>query len=65
MLLRATDLDDWMEVADPTGTCGWGSICKGDVDVIPMACRHLDLIKEPHITELAGHIDDLLNAIDY
>jgi thioesterase domain-containing protein/acyl carrier protein len=64
VLLRATDLDDWIEVADPAGTCGWGSICKGGVHVIPIACRHLDLIKEPHITELAGHIDDLLNVID-
>ena len=59
VLVSATDLGDVRNVAD-----GWRSICKGGVDVIPMACRHLDLIKEPHITELAGHIDDLLNAID-
>ena len=64
VLLRATDLDDWLEVADPSGTCGWGSICEGGVNVIPMACRHLDVLREPHLTDLAGHINSLLNAID-
>jgi len=61
VFVGATDLDlgDCRKDAD-----GWSSICKGGVDVIPMACRHLDFFKEPHITELAGHIDDLLNAID-
>ncbi len=59
--VSATILDagDWRKDAD-----GWSSLCKGGIDVIPMVCRHSDLIKEPHITELAGHIDDLLNAID-
>jgi amino acid adenylation domain-containing protein len=64
VLVRATDLDDWIEVTDPTGTCGWGSICKGGVDIIPIACGHLDIFKEPHVTDLAGHIGDLLSAID-
>ena len=64
VLVSATDLDDWTEVADPAGTYGWSSICKGGVDVIPMACRHLDIFKEPHVTDLAGHINDLLSAID-
>ncbi len=64
VLVHATDLGDWMEVADPSGTCGWGSICAGGVDIIHIDCRHLDLFKEPHITDLAGHLDDLLVAID-
>lgn len=61
VFVSATDLDlgDCRKDAD-----GWSFLCKGGVDVIPMACRHSDLLKEPHITELAGHIDDLLNAID-
>jgi thioesterase domain-containing protein len=64
VLLKATDLFDWMENADPSGTCGWGYICKDGVDIIPMACRHLDIFKEPNVTVLAGHINGLLNAID-
>jgi thioesterase domain-containing protein len=63
-LIRATDLADWTEVADPSGTCGWGSICKGGVDVIPMACAHLEFFNEPHVTDVAGRINVLLNAID-
>jgi thioesterase domain-containing protein len=63
VLVRATD-PGWIRIADPSGTNGWSSICKGGVDIIPMACGHLDFFKEPHVTTLAGHIDDLLNATD-
>jgi len=63
VLIRADDLNDWVEVADPSGTCGWGSICKGGVEVVPMTCRHLDMFKEPHLTKLARHVNDLLSAI--
>ena len=63
VLIRADDLDDSVEVADPSGTSGWGSICKGGVEVVPMTCRHLDMFKEPHLTKLARHVNDLLNAI--
>ncbi len=63
VLIRADDLDDWVEAADPSGTCGWGSICKGGVEVVPMTCRHLDMFKEPHLTKLARHVNDFLNAI--
>jgi acetoacetyl-CoA synthetase len=64
VLVRATDFGDLMEAADPSGTCGWSFVCKGGVYVIPMPCRHEDFFKEPHVTDLAGHIDDLLDAID-
>ena len=66
VLVRAsgTDTDDWVEVSDPSETCGWTPICKGGIDVIPMACRHSEILKEPHVTDLAAHVDDLLNAID-
>jgi acetoacetyl-CoA synthetase len=64
VLVHATDLEDWMEVADPSGTCGWGTVCTGGVHIIPIDCRHLDLFKEPHLTALASHLDDLLDAID-
>jgi acetoacetyl-CoA synthetase len=63
VLLTATDLDDWMEVADPSGTYGWGSICKNGVDVIPIACRHLDVFKEPNVTVIAGHINNLFDRV--
>jgi amino acid adenylation domain-containing protein len=64
VLIAATDRDDELELTDPSGACGWNSICKGGVDVIPVACRHLDFFKEPHVTDLARRIDDLLSAID-
>jgi thioesterase domain-containing protein len=64
VLVRADNRDDWIEVVDSSGTSGWGSICEGGVDVIPMACHHLDILKEPHVTDLARHIDGLLNALD-
>ena len=60
ILLKATDLDDWMEITDPSGACGWGAICKDGVAVIPIACRHLDLFKEPNTTALARHINAML-----
>jgi amino acid adenylation domain-containing protein len=56
VLLRAADLDDWVEAADPTGTCGWGSICRGGVEVISLSCRHLDVLLEPHVTVVGEHI---------
>jgi acetoacetyl-CoA synthetase len=64
VFVYATNLADWMEVTDPSGTYGWGAICEGGVDVIPMTCAHLDFFNEPHVTNFAGHIDSLLNAID-
>jgi amino acid adenylation domain-containing protein len=64
VLLSATDRGDWTELADPDGAHGWRSICTDGVHVIPVACRHLDLLKEPYVTDLAGHINNLLSAID-
>ncbi len=64
VLVRATELDDWSEVADPSGTCAWNAICRGGVDVIPIACGHLDIFNEPHITRLARDINGVLNALD-
>jgi amino acid adenylation domain-containing protein len=64
VVMRASDLGNWREIADPSGTCGWSSVCEGGVDIIPVACGHYDFFKEPHVTHVAGHIDDLLKAID-
>src|ERR1019366_4387424 len=58
VLVRATDLRGGMWCTDPSS--GWSSICKGGVDVIPMCCQHFDLLKKPHVTDLAGHINELL-----
>ena len=63
--VSATDPLDWMvKVLGPTGACGWDSLCEGGVEVIPMACGHLDILKEPYVTELAEHINKLLKAVD-
>jgi thioesterase domain-containing protein/acyl carrier protein len=62
VLVQAKDFGNRKE--DPSGTNGWSSLCKGGVDVIRMDCRHLDLMNEPHIAELARHIDGLLTALD-
>ena len=62
VLVHATDLGDWMEVGDPSGTCGWGAICTKGVDIVTIQCRHLDLLKEPHLTDLSQHVDGLLGA---
>ncbi len=61
-IVRALQLIDWMEVHDPTGTCGWSSLCEG-VDVIDINCEHLDLFNEPHISELAQRLDDVLERL--
>ncbi len=63
VLVYATDLGDWMEVADPSGTCGWGAICKGGVDLIQIGCKHLDLFREPHISELAQRLEVVLESV--
>jgi thioesterase domain-containing protein len=62
VLVRAADDSGGIRIADPTN--GWSSICKGGVDIIRMACGHSDFLKEPHVTALAGHLDELLNVID-
>ena len=64
VLVRADNRDDWIEVVDSSGTSGWSSICEGGVDVIPIACHHLDILKEPHVTDVAQYIDRMLIAID-
>ena len=60
ILVNATDLDDFMKISNPCGTFGWGGICKGGVEVVSIACHHLDFFKEPNITVLAEHISRFL-----
>jgi thioesterase domain-containing protein/acyl carrier protein len=62
VLFKAGIIGDWLVVTDPSGTNGWSDICKDGVDIIPLACGHMDVFKEPNITVLAGLISDLLNA---
>lgn len=61
VLFRATDLDTWLEVADTSGTCGWGVICGGGVEVIPIDCGHMDILKEPNVDSLACRITKVLS----
>ena len=58
VLVHATEIEDSMEIVDPSGTCGWGEICKGGVDRLQIACKHLELLKEPHVSEVAQRIDE-------
>ena len=60
VLVQATDLADWTDVADPSGTCGWGKICEGGVELIQIGCKHLDLFKEPNLSELAQRLNEVL-----
>jgi amino acid adenylation domain-containing protein len=60
-LLAATDLNEWIEIVDRSGTLGWGTVCRGGVDVLSIKCNHLDLFKEPHVKELAACLDLLLS----
>jgi amino acid adenylation domain-containing protein len=60
-LVNALMLDEFTDIWNPDGSFGWGTICEGGVDVIPMACHHLDFFKEPHIGALAAHLNRLLS----
>jgi amino acid adenylation domain-containing protein len=63
LLVHATDLGDWMETADPSGTCGWGAICTGGVDLIHIGCKHLDLFRGENIAVLAQRLDEVLDSV--
>jgi thioesterase domain-containing protein len=63
LLVHATDLGDWMETADPSGTCGWGAICTGGVDLIHIGCKHLDLFRGENIAVLAQRLDEVLESV--
>jgi amino acid adenylation domain-containing protein len=62
VLVHATNLGDWMELTDPSGTLGWGAICTRGVQVIPIRCQHLDMFKEPNISTLARKLDEVLHS---
>ncbi|MBK7644928.1 MAG: amino acid adenylation domain-containing protein [Planctomycetes bacterium] len=62
VLVHATDLEDWMEIADSSGTSGWGAVCEGGVELIKIGCRHLEMFKEPNITELAQRLEEVLES---
>jgi len=51
-----------MEVKDKTGTLGWNALCTGDIDLVSIECRHLDLFKEPYIADLARQLDRALRS---
>ena len=61
-VFRAGRLIDWEEVHDPTATCGWAPICQS-VKVVDIDCEHLELFKEPHLSELARKLDEALARI--
>jgi amino acid adenylation domain-containing protein len=64
VLLRATDISDWVEVVDRSGSNGWSSMCEGGADVISINCGHLDVFKEPHVTLIAAQLGNLLNSAE-
>jgi thioesterase domain-containing protein len=61
VLVHATDIADYMEIADPSGTCGWGEVCAAGVDRIQITCNHHELLKEPNISEIAQRIEKYLD----
>ncbi|MCX7890662.1 MAG: amino acid adenylation domain-containing protein, partial [Rhodobacteraceae bacterium] len=61
-LIHATELAEWMEVVDDSGTAGWEGVT-GRVDVIDMDCGHFDLLHEPYLSDLAAHVDRLLAGV--
>ena len=62
VLVQATVHDDreYAEITDPSGTNGWGKICKRGVHRIQIACKHSQLLNEPYITELARRINEVV-----
>jgi acetoacetyl-CoA synthetase len=64
VLIAAADRDNDLKLADPSGTRGWNSICKGGIEIIRVACHHSDFFKKPYVDYLARRIDHLLSAID-
>jgi amino acid adenylation domain-containing protein len=64
VLVQTTVLEyqKWKEIMDPSGTCGWGPICKGGIDLIQIGCTHDDLLAEPNISELARRLNSFLDA---
>ncbi len=61
-VFRATRLTDWVDVNDPTGTCGWGPLAPA-VTVVDLDCEHLELFREPHLSELAARLDEALASL--
>ena len=46
VFVSATNQLDWVaKMSGPTGACGWDLVCLGGVEVIPIACGHLDIFK--------------------
>jgi thioesterase domain-containing protein len=59
VLLLAIIMNEWL-LTNPDITGGWGGICTGGVDVIPLACNHLQVYEEPYVSIIAEHINALI-----
>ncbi len=35
---------------------GWGDVAQGDPHVIELPCKHLEMLHEPHVRQLAAHL---------
>ena len=62
--MHPTRLPDWVEMVDPTGTCGWGAVCEGGVESINLPFGHWDLFVEPGVDVLATILNRLLERVD-
>lgn len=56
-IIRATDLNEWSEAVDTTGTLGWSHVCSGPIDIIALKCRHSDVFREPFIGDVARQLE--------
>jgi acetoacetyl-CoA synthetase len=64
VLLHPTRLPDWVEMADPTGTCGWGAVCERGVETINLPFGHWGLFVAPGVDALAATLNRLLERVD-
>jgi thioesterase domain-containing protein len=52
-------MNSWLNASRDT-TLGWGRICTGGVEVIPVACNHSEFFEEPYATDIAASINSLI-----
>ena len=61
--VHALDIYEWARIKDTTGTGGWSGVCN-EVEVIDIKCAHFELLNQPHLSELAEYLDNLLVRSD-
>jgi thioesterase domain-containing protein len=65
VLVKATilELRGWREVTDASDTNGWGSICRGGVELVRVDCKHAELLSEPNLSKIARRLDEMFAPV--